>query len=115
MPGPETHNDELRRLHRQLEEYRVQLAEATELARIAYWEYDAAAGEYIFNDGFYELYGTTAAREGGYRMARAEYDRRFVHPDDLEELNRQIESAGPAPASTISSSLNTGACAGTVR
>ena len=69
---------------------RLQLEEAANLAKIAYWERDETTDEFIFNDAFYDLYGTTAEREGGYRMLREEYGRRFVHPDDLEELRKQI-------------------------
>ncbi len=74
----------------QLRSTSLQLAEAADLARIAYWEHDEAAGEFIFNDALYDLYCTTAEREGGFRMARDEYFRRFVHPDDLDELTRQV-------------------------
>ena len=45
--------------------------------------------EFIFNDAFYALYGTTAEREGGYRMGRDEYFRRFVHPEDVMETKRK--------------------------
>ncbi len=76
---------------------RLHLAEAVELARIAYWEHDAASDEYIFNDAFYALYGTTAESEGGYRMARDEYIRRFVHPDDAAELLRRIQKSRGSP------------------
>ena len=46
--------------------------------------------EFVFNDSFYALYGTTAEYEGGYRMPRGEYGARFIHPDDREELRRQV-------------------------
>ena len=68
---------------------RLQLAEAADLAKIAYWEYDETAGEFVFNDAFYTLYGTSAEREGGYRMSREKYVDEFVHRDDREELRRQ--------------------------
>ena len=68
---------------------RLQLTEAADLAKIAYWEYDEAAGESVFNDVFYTLYATSAEREGGYRMPREKYVDEFVHPDDREELRRQ--------------------------
>ena len=61
------------------------MAEAMDLANIVYWEVDPAGNLYIFNDPFYDFYGTTAEKEGGYRMTREEYIKRFVHPDD----NRQ--------------------------
>ena len=53
-----------------------------DLANIVYWEVDPADNTYIFNDPFYAFYGTTAEKEGGYRMTREEYFKRFVHPDD---------------------------------
>ena len=62
---------------------RLKLSAAMELARIAYWEADLQTGEFVFNDPFYDLYGTTAEREGGYRMSREKYAKRFVHPDDM--------------------------------
>ena len=76
---------------------RLQLSDAADLARIAHWEYDEVSNVYTFNDAFYALYATTADREGGYRMAREEYLRTFVHPDDLEELHRKIEEARVHP------------------
>ena len=70
----------------------LQLAVAADMARIAYWEVDDTKGEFTFNDAFYELYGTTAEREGGYRMAVAEYGERFVHPDDRAMVQRSAEN-----------------------
>lgn len=77
-------------VEQKLKESSLQLEEAADLAKIAYWEHDWTTDEFVFNDTFYELYGTTAEKEGGYRMPRMEYMRRFVHPDDLEELERQV-------------------------
>ncbi len=70
---------------------RLQLAVAADMAKIAYWEHEETTDEFIFNDSFYALYGTTAEQEGGYRMSKEEYRRRFVHPDDVEELRRQAD------------------------
>jgi len=61
----------------------LRLSEAMDLAVIVYWEVDLTTNEFVFNDPFYALYGTTAEQEGGYRMSRDEYRRRFVHRDDL--------------------------------
>jgi PAS domain S-box-containing protein len=69
----------------------LQLSEAMDMAKIVYWEHDESTEEFIFNDAFYAMYGTTAHQEGGYRMARDEYPKRFVHPDDLQRLTREIE------------------------
>ncbi|MGD0663737.1 MAG: PAS domain S-box protein, partial [Syntrophorhabdales bacterium] len=88
---------ERKRAEENLRTSQLQLAEAADLARIVYWEHDEATGEFIFNDAFYELYGTTAEQEGGYRMAREEYIRRFIHPDDREELRRHINEIRTRP------------------
>ena len=86
-----------KRAEEDLRTSRLHLSEAADLARIAYWEHDETSGEFIFNDAFYALYATTADREGGYRMARDEYLRRFVHPDDVAELGRKIEENRARP------------------
>ncbi len=69
-----------------------QLAAAMELASIAGWEFDAATGEFIFTDAIYKLLGTTAEKEGGYRMSGKEYGRRFFHPDDLPAYLRDMKN-----------------------
>ncbi|MGD0657908.1 MAG: PAS domain S-box protein [Syntrophorhabdales bacterium] len=87
------------RLEEKLYKNQLQLAEAADLAKIAYWEQDEATDDFIFNDAFYDLYGTTAEREGGYRMAPDEYGRRFVHPDDLDAFRRRLAARGTRPPS----------------
>jgi len=69
----------------------LKVSEAMDLARIVYWEVDPETGEFIFNDPFYAFYGTTAEREGGYRMSREEYGKRFVHPDDMPLFQQTAE------------------------
>ena len=69
----------------------AQLSDAMELAKIVYWEVDPATMDLIFNDAFYAFYGTTAEREGGYRMSREEYGKRFVHPDDIPVIRQAAE------------------------
>ncbi len=70
---------------------KLQLSQAMSLADIVYWESDPTDGMFIFNDAFYALYGTTAEREGGYRMSREEYTKRFIHPDDLPNAMPIVE------------------------
>ncbi|HUJ67953.1 MAG TPA: PAS domain S-box protein, partial [Syntrophorhabdales bacterium] len=81
---------ERRTVEENLRASRLQLAEAADMAKIAYWELDETKGEFTLNDAFYNLYGTTAEQEGGYRMPREKYGRTFIHPDDRKELQRQI-------------------------
>jgi PAS domain S-box-containing protein len=75
---------------------RLHLSEAMDLARMVYWVFDDATGEFVFNDPFYALYATTAEREGGYRMSAPEYGRRFFHPDDLPRYT-ELTGGGQRP------------------
>jgi PAS domain S-box-containing protein len=52
-------------------------------SHLAYWEMDAATNTFTFNDQFYELYATTAEREGGYVMPSAVYAQNFLFPEDF--------------------------------
>ena len=88
-----------KRAEEDLRTSKLHLSDAADLARIAYWEHDEASNEFIFNDALYALYATTSDREGGYRMARDEYVRRFVHPDDAAVLCRRIEENRAHPRS----------------
>ncbi|HVN95637.1 MAG TPA: PAS domain S-box protein [Syntrophorhabdaceae bacterium] len=69
----------------------LRLSQAIELAEIVYWEFDLAQEVYTFNDPFYAFHGTTAEQEGGYRMKRGEYRRRFVHPDDQLPVYQAVQ------------------------
>jgi PAS domain S-box-containing protein len=62
-------------------------------ARMAYWEYDAAADLFTLNDQFYSLHRTTLARTGGYTMSAERFAKRFVHSDDAALLGAQITLA----------------------
>ena len=69
----------------------LHLSEAMDLAKIVYWELDSTTRTFVFNDSFYAFYGTTADREGGYRMASEEYFKRFIHPDDRAMVRQSAE------------------------
>ena len=76
---------------------RMHLVDAMDMAHIAYWESDLEARQFIFDDVFYALYGTTAKAEGGYRMTMKDYYERFVHPDDLPIVRQSAAEALQAP------------------
>ncbi len=71
----------------------AQLLEALRIARLGYWEYDVLRDEFLFNDQFYALLRTTAAREGGYTMSSARYASRFVLADDIALVGDEIGKA----------------------
>ena len=96
----------IKRLSKEMEEGvntgRMHLVDAMEMGRLAYWEFDSEAGQFIFDDAFYTLYGTTAEAEGGYRMSAEDYYQRFVHPDDWSLVRQAGEQSlqalqGPGP------------------
>jgi len=71
----------------------IRLSEAMDLAHVVYWDADLATNQLLFNDLFYAFCGTTAGREGGYRMPLGEYTRRFVHPEDWPGFSALILEA----------------------
>ena len=71
-----------KRQEKELRRSQYLLQEAMDLARMAYWEYDAGSETFTFNDRFYRLLQTNAEREGGYQMSAATYLQEFVHPED---------------------------------
>jgi PAS domain S-box len=81
------------------------LSNAMDLAHMASWEFDVGTNIFTFDDRFYALYGTTAEREGGYRMPVEVYAREFVHPDDMsivaEEVRKAVEAPDPGYISHI--------------
>jgi PAS domain S-box-containing protein len=86
-------------IERELRKNEYFLSEAMDMANMADWEFDASTGIFTFNDRFYTLYGTTAGREGGYRMPAEVYAREFTHPDDQPVVGEEIEKALSTPES----------------
>jgi len=77
----------------------AQLSNAVKMARLGHWEYDVAKDLFTFNDHFYRLFRTTADQVGGYTMSSADYAIRFLHPDDIDvvrkEIRKSIETTDP--------------------
>lgn len=70
----------------------IRLANAMDLAHLASWELDISSRTFLFNDRFYSMFGTTAAKEGGYYMSIEDYLRKYVHPDDAPIIGKQIQN-----------------------
>lgn len=70
----------------------IRLANAMDLAHLASWELDVSSRMFLFNDRFFSMFGTTAAKEGGYYMSIGDYLRKYVHPDDAPLIGEQIQS-----------------------
>ena len=87
------------RMEHELRESQRMVAKAMDLADLVNWELDLKTGLFRFNDRFYALYGTSAEREGGYRMPGDVYTREFLHPEDQQIVGEEIEKALSAPDS----------------
>jgi PAS domain S-box-containing protein len=86
----------LRKTGNALTESCNKLTLAMDLAKLVQWECDLATRTFFFDNQFYALYGTSAAREGGHLMSAETYAREFVHPDEVnivaEECDRALHS-----------------------
>jgi PAS domain S-box-containing protein len=83
-------------VHRDITERKkaeADLTEALRTAKLSYWEFDVANGNFTFNDQFYEIFHTTAEKEGGYIMSAEHYAQRFVYPEDVAVVGAEIEKA----------------------
>ena len=67
-----------------------QLSNALAIARAGGWEFDPAKNLFTFNDSFYRVFGTTAKAVGSYTMSPEAYARRFVHPDDIAVVSKEV-------------------------
>ena len=69
------------------------LGSTLEQAKMGYWEYDIQSDLFTFNDQFYKMLHTSAEKEGGYTMSSAKYAKRFVHPEFIDIVGREIQKA----------------------
>ena len=77
-------------------ENRLKLQMAHSLAKMGHWEGIMLPNSkeiiFTFNDQFYQLYATTAEKEGGYEMSARRYSEEFVHPDDRCMLSFEMDT-----------------------
>jgi len=77
----------------------ARLSTATKIAKLGYWEIDNSDNLFTFDDNFYAIFHTTAAKEGGYKMSPAQYAKRFLHPDDQQmiaiEMQKSLQATDP--------------------
>jgi diguanylate cyclase (GGDEF)-like protein/PAS domain S-box-containing protein len=76
-----------------LQQSESRLSEALKIARVGYWEYEFSSDEFFFNDQYYALHQITSHEAGGYRMASADFARRYVHPEDVLGVGDSIQHA----------------------
>ncbi len=80
-----------KRSEEELKKLQAQLSNTVEMAHLGPWEYDIATDTFTFNDYFYKVLHTTAEEVGGYKMKPEEYAKRFLHPDDMARVRKEIQ------------------------
>ncbi len=65
-----------------LKKREAELSLAAEIIKIGYWEYDVASDMFTFSDSFYNIFGTTVIKMGGYKMSSSRYSDLFIPPED---------------------------------
>ncbi len=80
-----------------LRERQAQLSEAMRLARMGSYELDLVEQIVTLSDEFYELVGTTADAEGGYRLPVSDMLQKFVHPLDAPGLTAEFDAFPTSP------------------
>jgi PAS domain S-box-containing protein len=76
----------------------LNLANAAEIAKLGYWEYDVDSGEFLFNDQYYRLiHGSSTEKQGGNIMSAKEFASRLVYPDDSNIVGRNLQDAIESP------------------
>ena len=76
------------------------LSIAAEIAKLGYWEYNVASGDFTFNDQYYRLiHGSSTEKQGGNLMNAEVFAKKLVNPDDAIivgiSLQEAIESPNP--------------------
>ncbi len=82
---------ERNQIEKDLIQSRSLLMDAMDMARLCSWEY-GEDGQFIFDNPFYALYGTTAEREGGTRMSPEQYVKEFVYPADIPAMVSEVRN-----------------------
>jgi PAS domain S-box-containing protein len=75
-----------------LNQQRLQMNAAADLAKLAFWECDLQKQTFIFNERCYALIGTTAEQEGGYTMSVEKYLGKFVLPEDVPAMLQHLQN-----------------------
>jgi two-component system cell cycle sensor histidine kinase/response regulator CckA len=77
----------------------ARLSTAMKIAKLGYWEISNSDNLFTFDDHFYAIFHTTAAKEGGYKMSPEQYAKRFLHPDDQKmvasEMQKSLQATDP--------------------
>jgi PAS domain S-box-containing protein len=81
---------EQKKAEQALQTSQSRLANAMDIARLGYWEYDVVKDTFTFDDHFYSIFNITAEKVGGYTMSSARYAELFVHPEDRHQVDAEI-------------------------
>jgi len=75
-----------------LRENQTRLAEAVEIARLHYWEFDVASQIFTFLPAYFDLLGAPA-KDGNYTISAGEYASKFVPDHEAAIVGKEIAAA----------------------
>lgn len=84
---------ELRQFEKVQKKLQEQLSNAVEMAHLGPWEFNVAENLFTFNDYYYKILHTTAEEVGGYQMNAEDFINKFLYPDDIPRLEKEIQKA----------------------
>ena len=74
-----------------LNQQRIQMNAAADLAKLAFWEGDVQKQTLLFNDRYFALLGTTAQQAGGYTISLEKY-LEYVLPEDVPVMLQHLQN-----------------------
>jgi len=88
------YEEELYNSRMEIAESQAKLSLALEVSQMGQWEggFQDREREFIFNDQFYSIYGTSAEEEGGYEMSAQQYAERFLLPEDRWVVEDELKN-----------------------
>jgi len=94
---------ERKRAQEALQENQAKLMLAMDMARLFHWEYDVTSRQITCDENLLKYHGTSSAELGGVTMPMDDYLRKFIHPDDIATIIKEMERAQAASDSNYTS------------
>ncbi|MCB0165857.1 MAG: PAS domain S-box protein [Anaerolineae bacterium] len=77
----------------QLRKSEAQLAEATAIAKLYYWEFDVAAQRFTFSPEYFKALNIPITDETDFTMSVEEYAQKYIPPEEAALVGQRVEAA----------------------
>ena len=84
-----------------LKKNKAHLSTAIEIANLAPWEYDIKSDVFTFNDQFYKIFRTDAAKQKGYLMPASRFILNFIFPEDRKSIEEAFNNINDEPIQNL--------------